>query len=394
MNNTSNTVDHNSWQIAKVSDEDFVSLDADQARGARQADGSLPVITFLQLAAGSDLIDIGAEVGLPFNGKSPDVGAFEIQVGSSPTTPAPVPLFISAIIENATPAILEMTYDLSLNNSVIPSASTFKIMVNSVARIVNSVAISGKKVQLTLATEVKAGDIISVSYTKPANSFLQTAAGGTAADIITKSVTNNRISVVPPVYASSVIENSTPSLIELNFSLSLANVVPPAAAFNCQVNSLARTVNSVLISGNKVQLTLANAIKPGDLVTISYTKPTNNPLQTTDGGQATSITSQLSVNKVITSNTSSDIIMTLYPNPVHETINILFEYNINYSIQDASKYPQVIRIFDLSGKLYFEKMLKTGVTNIQIPITLKSGIYIVHMISGGLQMSSQKMIVY
>jgi hypothetical protein len=44
---------------------------------ARQADGSLPVLPFLRLAAGSPLIDKGIDVGLPFSGAAPDLGAFE-----------------------------------------------------------------------------------------------------------------------------------------------------------------------------------------------------------------------------------------------------------------------------------------------------------------------------
>ena len=43
----------------------------------RQADGSLPVLPFLRLAAGSKLIDKGKDVGLPFLGSAPDLGAFE-----------------------------------------------------------------------------------------------------------------------------------------------------------------------------------------------------------------------------------------------------------------------------------------------------------------------------
>ena len=54
---------------------------------ARQADGSLPVLPFLRLAAGSDLIDKGTDVGLPYVGKAPDLGAFEYgATGGSPGT--------------------------------------------------------------------------------------------------------------------------------------------------------------------------------------------------------------------------------------------------------------------------------------------------------------------
>jgi len=37
----------------------------------------LPDITYLNLAPGSDLIDAGKDIGLPFNGRAPDIGAFE-----------------------------------------------------------------------------------------------------------------------------------------------------------------------------------------------------------------------------------------------------------------------------------------------------------------------------
>jgi hypothetical protein len=60
-----------------VSAADFQSLDASQMTLPRQADGSLPDITFMHLAQGSDLIDAGVNVGLPYNGAAPDLGAFE-----------------------------------------------------------------------------------------------------------------------------------------------------------------------------------------------------------------------------------------------------------------------------------------------------------------------------
>ena len=47
------------------------------AFGPRQANGSLPKIDFLKLAAGSQMIDKGTDVGLPFVGAAPDLGAYE-----------------------------------------------------------------------------------------------------------------------------------------------------------------------------------------------------------------------------------------------------------------------------------------------------------------------------
>ena len=75
-------VDHknNSWNGGvSVSAADFASLDDSKMAAARGSDGSLPECDFLRLAPGSDLIDAGVDVGmgLKFNGRAPDLGAFE-----------------------------------------------------------------------------------------------------------------------------------------------------------------------------------------------------------------------------------------------------------------------------------------------------------------------------
>jgi hypothetical protein len=68
----------NSWMPPFiVTNADFISVDTTGVRGPRNADGSLPNIAFMHLAPGSDLIDAGTNVGLPFNGSAPDLGCFE-----------------------------------------------------------------------------------------------------------------------------------------------------------------------------------------------------------------------------------------------------------------------------------------------------------------------------
>jgi chitodextrinase len=64
---------------------DFVSLDITQLDNPRNADGSLPTITAFTLAPTSDLINTGTNVGLPYSGSAPDIGAFEY--GGTSTTP-------------------------------------------------------------------------------------------------------------------------------------------------------------------------------------------------------------------------------------------------------------------------------------------------------------------
>jgi Right handed beta helix region len=61
----------------KVEEKDFAGLDVAELVKPRQANGDLPEMAFLHLAKGSGLIDKGVDVGLPFAGTAPDLGAFE-----------------------------------------------------------------------------------------------------------------------------------------------------------------------------------------------------------------------------------------------------------------------------------------------------------------------------
>ena len=68
------------YDVWPVNENDFVTVDSLELvalfTAPRKPDGSLPPFP-LKLAAGSDLIDAGIDVGLPFNGAAPDIGAFE-----------------------------------------------------------------------------------------------------------------------------------------------------------------------------------------------------------------------------------------------------------------------------------------------------------------------------
>jgi hypothetical protein len=78
----------NSWQNPfRVNPDDFVTLDSSGVSGPRREDGGLPALDFLGLAEGSDLVDGGEDLGGPFLGSAPDLGAFESPFVSA----APVP---------------------------------------------------------------------------------------------------------------------------------------------------------------------------------------------------------------------------------------------------------------------------------------------------------------
>lgn len=72
---------YNSWDTppgVTITDATFLSTDSTGLAGPRQADGALPDLDFLKLAPGSAAIDAGTNsTGLPYKGKTPDLGAFE-----------------------------------------------------------------------------------------------------------------------------------------------------------------------------------------------------------------------------------------------------------------------------------------------------------------------------
>ena len=72
-NTSNNTFDSG----PSVGSSDFVNTNTGLATQARNPDGTLPDNGLFRLAPGSDLIDAGVNVGLPYQGSAPDMGAFE-----------------------------------------------------------------------------------------------------------------------------------------------------------------------------------------------------------------------------------------------------------------------------------------------------------------------------
>jgi pectate disaccharide-lyase len=78
---------NNSWNLSGVTPDysDLASTSAADFIADRQDDGSLPDNGFARLAAGSDCIDKGVDVGLTYYGSAPDLGAYEYDTGAAIT---------------------------------------------------------------------------------------------------------------------------------------------------------------------------------------------------------------------------------------------------------------------------------------------------------------------
>ena len=236
-----------------------------------------------------------------FEGKAfsnpPNIGCYATPGGSADL------IYISSSVENATPSMLDISLSLSLA-SIIPAATAFSVIVNGTARSISQVSISGTKVRLALSSPVVYNDVISLSYNKPVTNPLQSTAGLQLASFSSKPVANNvsQVAASIPVYVSSSIDNSNPSVLAITYNNTLISPAPASSAFYVTVNSVQRNISSVVIAGSRVLLTLVTPVSLGDVVRVSYTKPSLNPLQTASGGQAASISAMPVNNNVGTAN--------------------------------------------------------------------------------------------
>lgn len=186
-----------------------------------------------------------------------------------------------------------------------------------------------------------------------------------------------------PMYINSEVEHATPFWLEMTYNLIDANIIPPLSAFNVNVNSVSRNITGVDISGTKVLLTLGTPVVYGDVIMVAYSKPDVNPLQTS-GGEAQDLSMQQVTNKVRNISDSDNAKISVYPNPAREFINI--------SNLESSVDLYILRIFDLTGRLYLETRFNPDY-NSNIPVNLNSGIYFIQVLLGSASKFVQRLVI-
>ena len=133
-----------------VSDADFLSLDPTGIDGPRQSNGNLPDLPFLKLAAGSDLIDTGIDVGLPYYSTFPDLGCAEYTSGSTNQPPvilnqsfqinenSPDATFVGTVVATDPNAGQTLTYSIlsgNTNNAFAINSSTGALTVSNTSAL-------------------------------------------------------------------------------------------------------------------------------------------------------------------------------------------------------------------------------------------------------------------
>lgn len=306
--------------------------------------------------------------------------------------PSPVksanPVLTSASISNSTPSVIELTYNMTLAGTN-PGNTAFTATVNGVKRTINSLSISGSKVLITMSSPVLYGDNITVAYIKPATNPLQASTGEQADNLNAQPVSNNIASPPVPVITSASIENDNPGRIEILYNLELKSVTPPLSAFAVKVNGTGVNVSSVTISGSTVLLFLPSEIAAGDNVTFSYTKPASNPVETKVNGPAANENGRIvtnNVDQVLSDENNVNVKhFSVYPNPAADFICL--------SYAEPFAIPLIVKIYDFAGKLCHETHADSFIGKLEIPLNLKSGIYILHILMKNNKIFRYKLII-
>jgi hypothetical protein len=135
----------NSWMPPfVVTFDDFVTIDTSGMRGPRSSDGNLPETTFLHLASGSDLIDGGTNIGLPYLGLGPDLGAFEFDPANGVGEVNKVPPSISLLENYPNPFNPRTTISFVLQQPSFVLLKVFNALGQEVQTLLEGVVEAGR----------------------------------------------------------------------------------------------------------------------------------------------------------------------------------------------------------------------------------------------------------
>ena len=189
------------------------------------------------------------------------------------------PRFVRAAM-SSDGATLTLTYDEVLDDANRASASDFAVTVARQSVTVSSVAVSGRGVELQLASTVTAGQDVTVTYTDPSTgddvNATQDPAGNDAVTVTNQSVANASTvpDETPPEFVSAQVSSDGLTLtLTYNENLDGGNG-PSTSDFLVSAEGERRQVSTITVSGTEVQLRMANAITSALVVAVTYTDPT------------------------------------------------------------------------------------------------------------------------
>ena len=244
------------------------------------------------------------------------------------------PVFDFATVSGAT---LTMVYDEELENASTPDKTVFEAKVEDVVRAVDVVSVSGDTVVLTLSSPVAWREDVTVSYTKPqTGSVIEDLALNDADNLPAAGVTNNTPSPdqVPPMLQKREVDGA---ILTLTYNEDLdSGSAPDGSAYTVTVNSTARAVDDVTVTGKVVSLTLSTAVVHGDAVTVAYAVPASNPVRDPYENNAASFSALGVTNNTLFVDTEAPELVGASVN--RATLILTYDETLKSSTPDKSAY--------------------------------------------------------
>ena len=215
------------------------------------------------------------------------------------------PTFSSASVDGKA---LTVTFDEALDQGSAPAGSAFSVSATpqgGTARTIRgtgTASLSGMTATVTLASAVVGGETVTVSYTTPTNNPLRDLSANNVANFSGEETSNDSppSDTTPPTFSSASVNGKT---LTVTFDEALDSDSAPAGnAFSVRARpqgGAARRIDgtgTASLSGTTATVTLASAVDHGDAVTVSYSKPTNNPLRDSTGNEVATFTGKAVTN--------------------------------------------------------------------------------------------------
>lgn len=201
----------------------------------------------------------------------------------TPGTPGPQDTF-SPTLRSATvdgdQLVLTFTDSNPLDADNPPPASAFSLSGTSASVVSVTIDAQAKTATLTLDATVRSDDIVKISYTDPSAendaAALQDSAGNDVASFSNRAVSNQTADNVAPTVVSATVNGTLLTLQLADTNALDADNLPGADSF--ALSGTAATVSNVSVDADSktVTLTLSEAVKAGEAVTLAYTDPTTD----------------------------------------------------------------------------------------------------------------------
>ncbi|MHA0856238.1 Ig-like domain-containing protein [Paenibacillus sp. CMAA1364] len=163
-----------------------------------------------------------------------------------------------------------LKYNEALKSDNLPMKSQFSVLVNKTPNYVTGVTINGNLVELTLATTLTSSQEVSVSYVPGVGSQRITDLSGNSAGYINLAPMGVGTSSIHADVKSATIKADT---LTIEFSKSISSTLSSSALntmFLVRVDNNIRTIQSTILSGDKVTLHISPEANVGQTVQVSY----------------------------------------------------------------------------------------------------------------------------